>query len=71
MKRQKRDKMERAYQKGYMAGVEGKSKTLCPKEEGPEHQHWINGWREGRSDNWDGFTGVSGIHRVNEVIIHH
>lgn len=71
MKRQKRDKMERAYQKGYMAGVEGKSKTLCPKDEGPEHQQWINGWREGRGDNWDGFTGVSGIHRVNEIIIHH
>lgn len=71
MRRQKRDRMERAYQKGYMAGVEGKSKELCPKIDGPEHQQWINGWREGRGDNWDGFTGVSGIHRVNQVIIHH
>ncbi len=71
MKRQKRDKMERAFQKGYMAGVEGKSKEQCPKEAGPEHQQWINGWREGRSDHWDGYTGVSGIHRVNEVVIHH
>jgi ribosome modulation factor len=71
MRRQKRDKMERAFQKGYQAGVEGKSKDQCPKTEGPEHQQWVNGWREGRSDHWDGYTGVSGIHRVNEVIIHH
>lgn len=70
MKRQKRDMMERAFQRGYKAGSEGKSKEMCPKPNGPEHQQWINGWREGRQDHWDGYTGVNGLHRVNEVVIH-
>ena len=70
MRRQKRDKMERAFQRGYIAGVEGKSKDRCPKGYGPEHQQWMNGWRVGRYDHWDGLTGVRGIHRVNEVVIH-
>jgi ribosome modulation factor len=30
MKRQKRDIDERAFKKGYQAGVSGKSKSLCP-----------------------------------------
>ena len=30
-------------------------------------QAWINGWREGRGDNWDGMTGTAGIHRLNEI----
>jgi hypothetical protein len=30
-------------------------------------QAWINGWREGRGDNWDGMTGTAGIHRLNEL----
>jgi hypothetical protein len=29
--------------------------------------YWINGWREGRGDNWDGMTGTAGIHRLNEL----
>lgn len=71
MKRQKRDRRERAYQKGYLAGLEGRSKTLCPSGIPELHQEWMNGWREGRSDQWDGLTGVRGIHRLNEVLIHH
>ncbi|AJQ95243.1 ribosome modulation factor [Gynuella sunshinyii] len=67
MRRQKRDRMERAFQKGYMAGVEGKSKDSCPKVNPTEHQEWLNGWREGRVDNWDGLTGVRGIHRIAEI----
>ena len=30
-----------------------------------EHrQNWLSGWREGRSDQWDGLTGVSGVHKI-------
>ena len=30
MKRQKRDRLERAHAQGYRAGVTGRSKELCP-----------------------------------------
>jgi ribosome modulation factor len=60
MKRQKRDMTERAYAKGYQVGVSGKSKDLCPDT---NHDTWMSGWRDGRADNWDGFTGISGLHK--------
>ncbi len=63
MRRQKRDSDQRAYVKGYQAGVSGKSKSLCPNSTQAVQQNWLNGWRAGREDNWSGFTGVSGIHR--------
>lgn len=63
MKRQKRDIEQRAFKKGYQAGVSGKSKSLCP-ENITAKQNWLSGWREGRGDNWDGFVGVSGLHKL-------
>jgi len=63
MRRQKRDMERRAYQKGYLAGVQGRSKDLCP--EGISHHSWMSGWREGRSDHWDGYSGVAGIHKLS------
>ena len=30
MKRQKRDRLERAHQRGYQAGIAGRSKEMCP-----------------------------------------
>lgn len=65
MRRQKRDLSERAFNKGYQAGVSGRHKELCPHEQGAIRQHWLTGWREGRTDQWDGYTGVSGLHKVN------
>jgi ribosome modulation factor len=66
MRRQKRDLSERAFQKGYRAGVTGKHKEHCPHDDNAEiRQQWLTGGREGRTDNWDGFTGVSGIHKMN------
>jgi len=64
MKRQKRDIDQRAFNKGYQAGIAGKSKSLCPNTKEVVQQNWLSGWREGRGDNWDGFTGVSGIHKL-------
>lgn len=63
MKKQKRDLQQRAFSRGYRAGVERRSKDLAPV--GPIHDSWMAGWREGRSDNWDGMTGVSGIHKLS------
>lgn len=65
MRRQKRDPNERAFQKGYRAGVSGRTKDGCPHDEGEIRQQWMTGWREGRTDQWDGYTGVSGISRMS------
>ncbi|ARU57497.1 MAG: ribosome modulation factor [Pseudomonadales bacterium] len=67
MKRQKRDLSQRAYKRGYTAGVRGKSKDFCPTEHPDLRQQWMNGWRDGRSDNWDGIKGVSGIHVTSHL----
>ena len=67
MRRQKRDMVERAYLRGYRAGVSGRSKDLCPVESPEMRQQWLNGWREGRTDHWEGYTGVSGIHKSPEI----
>ena len=42
MKRQKRDKLQRAHAKGFHAALQGQSKEIYAKEE------WLGGWREGR-----------------------
>ncbi|TVP53200.1 MAG: ribosome modulation factor [Halomonadaceae bacterium] len=67
MKRQKRDMTARAYKRGYMAGLSGKSKDMCPIDKQEARQEWLTGWREGREDNWNGMTGVSGIHKLPNV----
>ncbi|MDX5299055.1 MAG: ribosome modulation factor [Gammaproteobacteria bacterium] len=67
MKRQKRDMTSRAFKRGYLAGVSGRSKDACPADNPTLRQEWLNGWREGRTDHWDGLTGVSGIHKMNSM----
>lgn len=63
MRKQKRDLQERAFSRGYRAGIDRRSKDLAPSQ-GPLREAWMSGWRAGRCDNWDGYTGVSGIHRI-------
>ncbi len=67
MKRQKRDMGTRAFDRGYQAGVAGRSMDICPHENEEQRLNWISGWREGRSDQWDGMTGVSGVHRLPTI----
>lgn len=52
MKRQKRDRGERAYSRGYLAGLQGRSRDTCPFVEEAIRQTWMNGWREGRDLSW-------------------
>ncbi|WP_346839877.1 ribosome modulation factor [Microbulbifer sp. SAOS-129_SWC] len=54
MKRQKRNHTERAFYKGYLAAMNNKAEDSCPFVNGNSHQEWINGWREGREDYWNG-----------------
>jgi ribosome modulation factor len=67
MRRQKRDMNSRAFDKGYQAGVTGRSIDFCPHSEEAHRQSWISGWREGRNDHWDGLTGVSGVHKLRSL----
>jgi ribosome modulation factor len=64
MRRQKRDKSNRAYVRGYQAGVGGRSRELCPFNDVATRQHWLNGWRDGRADLWSGMAGIAGLHKV-------
>lgn len=64
MKKQKRDLTTRTYQRGYHAGINSKSQDRCPYEQGELRRQWLSGWRDGRSAQWDGYTGVAGVHRT-------
>lgn len=64
MRTQKRDRAERAYSKGYQTGLQGRSKELCPFQEHVIRQDWLNGWREGRVDHWEGYQQVNTISQV-------
>lgn len=67
MKKQKRDKNSRAYQRGYQAGLHGRSQEICPHVAGDVRNQWVSGWREGRCDQWDGLTGVASLHKVSAL----
>ena len=64
MKKHKRDQEDRAFTRGYSIGVRGKSKELCPFTDANNRQYWMSGWRQGREDNWNGYTGVAGVSRM-------
>lgn len=46
MKRQKRDRHERAHTKGFNAGAAGRPKELCPYQSVEPRSQWLGGWRE-------------------------
>ena len=50
MKRQKRNRMERAHSRGYQAGLGGRSRETCPYHTLTPKEHWMSGWREARAD---------------------
>jgi ribosome modulation factor len=64
MKKQKRNLQERAYQRGYRAGLDGRNRDNCPHGTGDMRSQWLSGWHEGRTDNWDGFGVMSGIQKM-------
>ena len=57
MKRCKRNPLQRVFTKGYLAGSSNRSRTSCPYQSDTESgQSWLRGWREGRSDQYDGYS---------------
>ncbi|WP_108650996.1 ribosome modulation factor [Dongshaea marina] len=50
MKRQKRDRLERAHSRGYQAGLGGRAKDDCPYQGTDARGHWLGGWREAMED---------------------
>ncbi|WP_440874600.1 ribosome modulation factor [Thalassotalea sp. PLHSN55] len=46
MKRQKRDRLGRAYSNGYQAGLGGRAKDNCPYQNVDARSEWLGGWRE-------------------------
>lgn len=67
MKRHKRDRTNRAYSKGYMAGLDGRSQDNCPFDALEARTNWMAGWREGRTDHINGYTGVASIHNLKDI----
>jgi ribosome modulation factor len=67
MKTQKRHQIERAFSKGYQAGIDGRSRSLCPHDNGNTRQTWLTGWREGRTDHWDGFNRAAQAQKLSNL----
>lgn len=54
MKRQKRDRQDRAHSRGYQAGISGRSKENCPYQSLEVKSEWLGGWREAIEDKLQG-----------------
>ena len=61
MKKQKRDRSSSLFNRGFQAGLIGKSQHECPVQLTELRSHWMSGWREGREAHWSGMSGVSAI----------
>jgi ribosome modulation factor len=48
-KRQRRNPVQRAYNKGLLAGRRGHSSEDCPHSELGKKGSWLEGWRQGRA----------------------
>ncbi|MFD2166697.1 ribosome modulation factor [Thalassotalea euphylliae] len=56
MKRQKRDRQDRAHSRGYQAGISGRSKENCPYQAADAKSEWLGGWREAIADKQNGLV---------------
>ncbi|MAX54525.1 MAG: ribosome modulation factor [Alcanivoracaceae bacterium] len=67
MKRQKRNRDDRAYSRGYNAGLDGKSREDCPFGSLTARTNWMGGWREGRTHFAQGMLGVASIQNLKNI----
>ena len=61
MKTHKRDRVERAYNLGYKAGIRGRSTKLCPYNLAETRGSWMGGWRDGRTDLSEGYLDIESV----------
>ena len=59
MKRQKRERSDLLFSRGFTAGLTGRSQDACPYQDVNLRQHWMAGWREGRSNEREGLFGIA------------
>lgn len=67
MKKMKRDRSSTLHNRGFIAGLNGKSKEACPVQVVDLKTQWLTGWREGREAHWSGMSGVAAI-QVNPTL---
>lgn len=67
MKRQKRERDELLFARGFNAGLAGRSQDLCPYQQIHLRQHWMAGWREGRTNQKEGIVGLAALHLLPMV----
>lgn len=67
MKRQKRSHVDKAFNKGYQSAMSGRSWDSCPFGTGEARAVWMNGWREGREDHWNGFDTKTQIQKLSNI----
>ena len=65
MKRLKRNRIQRAFDKGYQLGLAGRSKENCPFLTGLARSKWLEGWREGRNDWREGLTDALTCYKLS------
>ena len=65
MRRSKRNRIKRAFEKGYQLGLAGRSKENCPFLTGLARVKWLEGWREGRSDWREGLTDALTCYKLS------
>ena len=56
MKRQKRDRLERAESRGHQAGILGRSRDDCPYQGLDARSSWFGGWRAAMHEKAEGLV---------------
>ena len=67
MKRQKRDRENRAHTRGYQAGISGRSKEQCPYQNDAIKSQWLGGWREAIEDKQQGACSSNKLDYTNLI----
>ena len=65
MKRFKRNRIQRAFEKGYQLGLAGRPRENCPFLTGLARSKWLEGWREGRNDWREGLTDALTCYKLS------
>ena len=65
MKRPKRNRVRRAFERGYQLGLSGRPRENCPFLTGLARIKWLEGWREGRNDWQEGLTDALTCYKLS------